>query len=162
MSRIKYIATAACITALTGCVSNVSQTSANIMGLQSIAGVQRAAQAQPTEKDLALSCKEVESELGTLYARSEEINKAERKRERKANLTGGLMEAGLSVLGAGAIASAGSVQSISNASTATALAGTAANGVRGSGGPDAQTYNEALAIAERSALLERVKLANGC
>ena len=109
-----------------------------------------------------MSCKAVQSELKSLYARSEAINKAERKRERKANLTGGLMEAGLSVLGAGAIANAGSAQAISNVGTATAVAGTAASGMRGSSGPDAQTYNQAMAIAERSALLERVKFAKGC
>jgi hypothetical protein len=51
---------------------------------------------------------EVQTELNTLYARSEAINLAERKRERKASLTGGLMEAGLSVLGAGPIAEIGS------------------------------------------------------
>ncbi|ATG41717.1 hypothetical protein [Phaeobacter piscinae] len=162
MKTIKRAVAVAGLMGLAGCMGNTSQTSANIMGLQSMAGVQRAAQAQPSEKDLAMSCSEVKEELGTLYARSEAINKAERKRERKANLTGGLMEAGLSVLGAGAIANAGSAQSISNVGTATAVAGTAASGVRGSGGPDAQTYNTALAIAERSALLERVKLANGC
>ena len=95
---------------------NTSRTSAKIMGLQSMTGVQRAAQAQPSEQDPAMSRDEVQTELSTLYARSEALNKAERKRERKANLTGGLMKAGLSVFDAGAIA---------------------ASGVRGSGGPDA-------------------------
>ena len=38
---------------------------------------------------------------------------------------------------------------------------TAANATRGSG-PNAQTYNEAMAIAERSSILERVKLSKGC
>lgn len=57
---------------------------------------------------------EVQTELNTLYARSEAINLAERKRERKASLTGGLMEAGLSVLGAGPIAEIGSSRVISN------------------------------------------------
>ena len=162
MKIIGRVATAAGLMALAGCMSNVSQTSANIMGLQSVAGVQRAAQAQPAEKDLAMSCKEVEGELGTLYARMDGINKAERKRERKANLTGGLLNAGISVLGAGAITNAGSAQSISNIGTATTVAGTAASAASGSNGPNAQAYNEGLAIAERSAVLERVKLSKGC
>lgn len=142
--------------ALTGCMGGVSQTSANVMGMQSIAGMQRAAQAQPSEQDLTLSCAQVQSELNGLYARMEAINKAERARERKANLRGGLLDAGLSVVGAGAIANAGSAQSISNIGTATTVAGTAANATRGSG-PNAQTYNEAMAIAERSSILERVQ-----
>ena len=37
---------------LAGCMENTSKSSASIMGMQSIAGVQRAAQAQPSEKDL--------------------------------------------------------------------------------------------------------------
>ncbi len=147
--------------ALTGCMGRVSQTSASVMGMQSIAGMQRAAQAQPSEQDLTLSCAQVQSELNGLYARMEAINKAERARERKANLRGGLLDAGLSVVGAGAIANAGSAQSISNIGTATTVAGTAANATRGSG-PNAQTYNEAMAIAERSSILERVKLSKGC
>jgi len=147
--------------ALTGCMGGVSQTSANVMGMQSIAGMQRAAQAQPSEQDLTLSCAQVQSELNGLYARMEAINKAERARERKANLRGGLLDAGLSVVGAGAIANAGSAQSISNIGTATTVASTAANATRGSG-PNAQTYNEAMAIAERSSILERVKVSKGC
>ncbi|WP_156916739.1 MULTISPECIES: hypothetical protein [Leisingera] len=162
MKTIKRAVAVAGLMGLAGCMGNTSQTSANIMGLQSMTGVQRAAQTQPSEQDLAMSCGEAQTELGTLYARSDAINQAERKQERKASLTGGLIEAGLSVIGAGAIADAGSAQAISNVGMATVVAGTAASGVRGSGGPDAQTYNEALAIAERSALLERVKLANDC
>lgn len=146
---------------LSGCMGGVSQTSANVMGMQSIAGVQRSAQAQPTEKDLALSCSQVQSELNRIYARMEEVNKSERARERQANLTGGLLDAGLSVVGAGAIANAGSAQAISNIGTATTAAGAAASTTRGSG-PSAQTYNEAMAMAERSSVLERVKLAKGC
>lgn len=148
-------------TVLSGCMSDVSQTSTNVMGIQSIAGVQRAAQTQPTQQDLARSCSDVQKELDQLYARSEAINKAETARQRKTNLTNGLLNAGLSVVGADAIASAGSAQAISNVGTATTLAGAAVNS-SGASGPTSQTYTQAMALAERSALLERVKLSKGC
>lgn len=80
-----------------------------------------------------MNCSDVQTKLNTPYACSETLNNAECKRERKANLTGGLIESGLPVLGAGAIADAGPAQSISNAGTATAAAGTAASDMRGSG-----------------------------
>jgi hypothetical protein len=144
------------------CTEQVSQTSANVLGLNSIASVQRAAQATPTEKDLAMSCAQIDAELKTLYARTEEINKAERARERKAGLTQGLLDAGLSVVGASAIANAGSAQAISNVGTATALAGSASSAAVGSGGPNQKAYNQALALAERSSVLERAKVEKGC
>lgn len=162
MNKLKLVASISAIAVLSACMGNTTQTSASIMGMQSIAGVQRAAQAQPTETDLAMNCSQVNGELKSLYARSEEINKAEQARASKANLTSGLLDAGFSVLGAGAIANAGSAQAIANIGTATAAAGTVSSSVRGSSGPDAQAFNEAMAIAERSALLERVKLSKGC
>ncbi|WP_171182272.1 hypothetical protein [Ruegeria sp. HKCCD8929] len=147
---------------LSACSGGTSQTSANVLGLQSISGVQRAALAAPSEKELAMNCAQIEAELARHYARMEEINRAERARERQTNLTGGLVDAGLSVLGAGAIANAGSAQGIRNVGTATNLVGTAAQSATRGSGPNAQTYNEALAISERSAVLERVKLDKGC
>lgn len=147
---------------VSACTDQISQTSANVVGLNSIASVQRAAQTQPTAQDMALSCAQINSELNSLYAKSEEINKAERARERKAGLTQGLLDAGLSVVGAGAIANAGSAQAISNVGTATALAGSAGATAIGSSGPDQQAYNQVLAMAERSSVLERTKVAKGC
>lgn len=162
MKTLKRAVAIAGLVGLAACADNISQTSASVMGMQSIAGVQRAAQAQPADTDLAMSCSQVQSELTTLYARMDEINKAQRARERKANLTGGLLEAGLSIAGAGAIANAGSAQEISNIGTAATVAGTAAGAATGSSGPSAQTYNEVMAVAERSSVLERVKVSKGC
>lgn len=146
---------------LAGCGDAVSRTSANIVGVQSVAGVHRAANSEPSKADLAMSCSQIDGELSSIYAQMDQINKAERAKERKANLTGGLLDAGLSVVGAGAIANAGSAQAISNVGTATTLAGAAVNGA-GAPGTDVGTYNKALAIAERSSVLERAKVAKGC
>ena len=145
-----------------GCMGSSSGLSSQVAAMQGIAGVQRSAQATATKEDLAMSCPQIDAELKRHYARMEQINKAERARERQANLTGGLLDAGLSVVGAGAIANAGSAQTIRNVGTATTVAGSAASAATASAGPDAQTYNEALAISERSALLGRVKLQKGC
>ncbi|MES0864809.1 hypothetical protein ABLN87_20860 [Ruegeria sp. SCPT10] len=146
---------------LTACSDSMTQTSANIMGMQSIAGVQRASNTEPSSADLAMSCGQINSELSSLYAEIETINKAERARERKANLTGGLLDAGLSVVGAGALANAGSAQAISNVGTATAVAGAATDGLTASG-PDAGTFNRQFALVERTSVLERTKVAKGC
>ena len=76
---------------------------------------------------MAMSCKAIDAELTGLYAQFEEINKAERARERKAGLTSGLLSAGISFAGISALGNAGSVQAMQNIGTATSVASTAAS-----------------------------------
>ncbi|WP_299155030.1 TrbI/VirB10 family protein [uncultured Tateyamaria sp.] len=92
-----------------------------------------------------------------------EIDQAQRAVQRKRNIQNGMINTGISILGAGAIANAGSVNGIRNASTAVGAAGMAANGVRANGSrEDGRALNEALALQERAANLERAKVGKGC
>lgn len=148
--------------ALSACMGTTSQTTSSVTSQSAMSSVLRASQTEPTSRDLAMTCKQIDSELGTVYAKFEQINKAERAREKKTGLTSGLLNAGISLIGAGAITDAGSAGAIGNIGTATTLAGSAANASVGSGGPDAKAYNQALALQERAAVLERAKIAKGC
>lgn len=153
-------ALAACaLFAVAGCMSDVSQ---HMMARQSMTDLQRAAHAEPSEQDLAMSCPAIDTELSTLYARLETINKGERARQRKASLTSGLLDAGLSMAAGSAMAHAGSAEGLRQVGAATSVASTAADVATSGSGPTARTYNEGMAITERSALLERVKLSKGC
>lgn len=149
--------------ALAACDSGQSQVLGASQSLNAIAGVQRAAQSQPSDTDLALSCGAIASELNTIYVRLSEIDKQQRAVQRKRNIQNGMISTGISILGAGAIANAGSVNGIRNASTAVGAAGAVANGTRSNGSPeDGRALNEALALQERAATLERAKVGKGC
>ncbi|WP_299288998.1 hypothetical protein [uncultured Tateyamaria sp.] len=149
--------------ALSACDSGQSQVLGASQSLNAIAGVQRAAQSQPSEADLSLSCASIAGELNSIYARLSEIDQAQRAVQRKRNIQKGMINTGISILGAGAIANAGSVNGIRNTSTAVGAAGMAANGVRANGSPeDGRALNEALALQERAANLERAKVGKGC
>ncbi len=148
---------------LSACDTGQSQVSGASQSLNAIAGLQRTVQAEPGSADLALSCGEIGSELRTVYARLSEIETAQRAVERKRNVQNGMLNAGISILGAGAIANAGSVNGIRNAGIAVGAAGSVANGARSNGShEDSRALNEALALQERASLLERIKVKNGC
>ena len=148
---------------LSACMGNPStQATSAIMGHSAISGVVNASRSAPSEADLAMSCPAIDQQLGRIYAETEEINRVERVRERKAGLLRGTLNAGASVIGAGAIASAGSAEAIANTGTAITVAGAAANAAVGHTGPDAQTLNRGMALQERAAVLERTKVKKGC
>ena len=147
---------------LGACSTGTSQVSSMTSAMSAFGGVANASTARPTKQDLAKSCSTINAELQGLYAQMEKINAAERSRERQQSLTNGLMNAGLSVVGAGAMMNAGSAQALSNIGAATNVAGTAASSAIGGSGPDQQTVNQATAIAQKSARLERAKLEKGC
>lgn len=155
-------ASLASITLLAGCFGSTSQLSSMTGATSAFAGVVDASATQPTATDLSKSCAALKTDLDVTYARIEEINKAERARETRQNLASGALNTGLSLLGAGAIANAGSAQAISNIGTATSLAGTAANSAVGAGGPDQKTINQATALAQKSARLEKARVEKGC
>ncbi len=159
---LKITGWALALATLSACMGGSSQTASLATSQSAMSAVMRAGQTQPSEKDMAMSCKAIDAELTGLYAQFEEINKAERARERKAGLTSGLLSAGISFAGISALGNAGSVQAMQNIGTATSVASTAASASQGAGGPNAQTLNKATAIQERSAVLERAKLAKGC
>ncbi|QEP30419.1 hypothetical protein [Pukyongiella litopenaei] len=162
MNSIKTTAAAlgACLI-LSACFGGGSQTTTNVTAMNGLSSVASASARQPTKADLGQSCAALDAELTTLYAQAGEIDRAERARSRRAGLTLGLLDAGLSVAGAGALTKAGSVQAIRNVGTATALAGSA-TAATGGASVDPQAYNRMLAISERAAVLERAKVAKGC
>ncbi|MGB1216175.1 MAG: hypothetical protein ACPG4X_22640, partial [Pikeienuella sp.] len=83
------------------------------------------------------------------------------RRQRRAGLGAGLLNAGISVLGGSAIANAGSADAIRNAGVATDLARGAANASTANS-PDLQSVNSSTALAGRAAQLERTKVQMGC
>ena len=147
--------------ALSGCMGT-SQTSSHAAAMSGMAVVQRAADSQPTQTDLAKSCAQIEAELSRLYARSAELERAARAEERKTSLARGAVNTGLAALTMSGLTGAGSVSEIRNVQTASTVAGTVANSTMGSSGPDARTTNETMAVFERTSLLERTKLQKGC
>jgi len=162
-SRLSSVALVFSVAVLSACDGGQSQTLGASQSLSALAGVQRAAQSQPTDADLALSCSAMASELNTIYAKLSEIDRNQRAVQRQRNIQNGMINTGISILGAGAIANAGSVTGIRNASTAVGAAGMVANGARSNGSPeDGRALNQALALQERAALLERAKVSKGC
>ena len=159
MKRLLLLSAAALT--LTGCMGS-SQTRSNATALSGLATIQRASDSQPTQTDLAMSCREIDGELNRLYARSEELERTARAQERKGALARGAVSTGLAALTFGGITNAGSVSEIQNVHTASTVANTAASATMGNSGPDARTTNETLAIFERTSLLERTKLQKGC
>ena len=148
---------------LAACDGGQSQVIGASQSLNAIAGVQRAAQSQPTEQDLALSCGAIGNELNAAYARLNEIEETQRAVERKRNVQNGVLNTGISILGAGALANAGSVTGIRNTSAAVTAAGAIANSAQSNGSAsDGRALNEALALQERASVLERVKVGKGC
>lgn len=144
---------------LSACVGG--GTSQAIVANSAIGGTLGAAQAPVTEIDVARSCADLNSELSGIYARFEQMQAEEQKRQRRSGFGNGLLNAGISVLGGSAIASAGSADAIRTAGVATDLARGAANASTANS-PDLQSVNSQTALAGRAAQLERTKVQKGC
>lgn len=153
------LAAIACTLSLSACVGG--GTSQAIVANSAFGGALAAAQTPVSETDLARSCSDINAELRNIYARVEQVNAEEEKRQRRAGLTNGLLNTGITILGGSAIAGAGSAGAIRNAGVATDVARGAANASSATG-PDLQTVNSQSALAGRAAQLERTKAQKGC
>lgn len=148
------------VTALSMTLSACGPTAQFQKATQSMQSV-TAARAPLSESDLALSCEKIDQDLTKLYARYEELEAAERSRQQKAGLLNGALSVGVGILGGTALASAGSVEAINNVGVATSVAGSAVDALTDTG-LDQQSLNKTTAVAERTAILERVKIEKGC
>ena len=146
------------LTGLSGCIGGGGNGA--MLASQSLSSLAGANQ-PVSDADLAKSCEELDADLTRFYARIEELNKAEKARQRKAGLLDGALQIGIGALAGNALTGAGSVDEINNIKTATAAATTAVD-VASIGGADEKSWNQANALIARTTTLERAKLQKSC
>jgi len=100
---------------------------------------------------------------GSLYARHEEIVKAANAQQAKSSMVGGLLSAGIGIVGGSAMLNSGSVNAMRGVQTATALSQTAADAAVMNANPTSlKDITDVTTIANRAAQIERAKLQKGC
>lgn len=149
--------------ALAGCMGG--GTAADMMVASTGMKTMMQATQPPSAADMALSCPEVATRLGNLYARYEEIDRQQRARANQAALVDGVLGVGTHLVGGQLLGAAGnSVQGMQAAAAATGY-GSAALGQVITGESSAsrlRDVNDASLLAQRIGQLEKVKLEKGC
>ena len=149
---------------LSGCFTGGGGTATEMVAATTaIRGVTQAVE-PPSETDYKLSCNELNMRTGNLYARYAELEKEQKARQRKKNITNGLINTGITVAGIAGMGNAGTLNGVRNVGIATGVARTGLSGVASAETNTQQLKDvtNATLIAQRVNQLERVKMEKGC
>ena len=118
----------------------------------------------PRPEDFELSCAEIETRLGNLQARYDELAAEQKKKQRGKSLLSGLVSSTIGIVGGTAAAATGSAQGVQAVGTATHAASYAASDLASSeSDSDAlRAIGEIQPLAERIVQLSKVSTEKGC
>jgi len=118
----------------------------------------------PRPEDFELSCNEIETRLGNLQGRYDELAAEQKKKQRGKSLLSGLVSSTIGIVGGTAAAATGTVQGVQATGVAMGAAGYAADDLINSESDSEQLrqIGEIQPLAERIVQLSKVKYEKGC